>query len=167
MVESGEITNRISLPMEFEKHLLKMEKENNKFFLNGGRALEEEGFWFSGYGKPETVNSTKAEAAARWSLERRAKILAWAADSDDEEVRDAVPKISQRRSRARNQVPALEKEADSSQSLSKETAAERTLFYRRVLGAWEFLLAVNERLALARLRELTELERTPLPPFGR
>ena len=43
------------------------------------------------------------------------------------------------------------------------SAAERTLFYRRVLAAWEFLLAVNERPALNRLRELTELERTPLP----
>jgi hypothetical protein len=37
------------------------------------------------------------------------------------------------------------------------------LFYRRVLAAWEFLLAVNDRPALARIRELTELERTPLP----
>ena len=47
--------------------------------------------------------------------------------------------------------------------LGRKTAAERTLFYRRVLGAWEFLLAVNERPALARVRELTELERTPFP----
>jgi hypothetical protein len=48
--------------------------------------------------------------------------------------------------------------------MSKKVAAERALFYRRVLGAWEFLLALNERPALARARELTELERTPLPP---
>jgi hypothetical protein len=31
------------------------------------------------------------------------------------------------------------------------------------LGAWQFLLAVNERPALNRLKELTDLERTPLP----
>jgi len=35
--------------------------------------------------------------------------------------------------------------------------------YRRVLAAWEFLIAVDERPALTRLHELTELERTPLP----
>jgi len=52
---------------------------------------------------------------------------------------------------------------DSGKTLSKATAAERALFYRRVLAAWEFLIAVNEKPALARLRELTELERTPLP----
>ena len=50
------------------------------------------------------------------------------------------------------------------QTQMKATAAARTLFYRRVLAAWEFLLAVNDRPALAKLRELTELERTPLPP---
>ena len=33
----------------------------------------------------------------------------------------------------------------------------------RGLAAWEFLLAINERSALTRLHELTELERTPLP----
>lgn len=49
------------------------------------------------------------------------------------------------------------------QTLSKKVAAERVLFYRRVLAAWEFLLAANERPALARLRELIELERTPHP----
>lgn len=164
VVESGEITNRLSFPLEFEKHLLKAEKEQNKFFLSGGQALEEEGFWFSGYGQPETVNPKKAEAVARWTLERRAKIIAWAAASDDEDVSDAAAKLSQRRARPRANAQISDEEANPSPSLSKKTAAERALFYRRVLGAWEFLLAVNERPALARLRELTELERTPLPP---
>jgi hypothetical protein len=40
------------------------------------------------------------------------------------------------------------------------------LFYRRVLAAGEFLLAVNERPALARVRELADLERIPLPRPG-
>jgi hypothetical protein len=44
-----------------------------------------------------------------------------------------------------------------------ETAVARTLFYRRVLAAWEFLITVNERPALQRLHELIELEHTPLP----
>ena len=52
----------------------------------------------------------------------------------------------------------------STEPMDAKTAAERTLFYRRVLAAWEFLIEMNERPALARLRELTELERTPLPP---
>jgi hypothetical protein len=47
--------------------------------------------------------------------------------------------------------------------ISREIAAERVLFYRRVLAAWEFLITMNERPALARLRELMELERTPMP----
>jgi hypothetical protein len=44
----------------------------------------------------------------------------------------------------------------------RKTAAERVHFYREVLAAWQFLLAVNEKPALDRLAELTRLERTPL-----
>ncbi|MFM8336290.1 MAG: hypothetical protein ACKODK_12070, partial [Opitutaceae bacterium] len=47
--------------------------------------------------------------------------------------------------------------------LDQRTAAARILFYRRVLAAWEFLEAMNHAPALERLRELTALERTPLP----
>ena len=63
----------------------------------------------------------------------------------------------------RSNSAATDQTPVSLEPVSKETAAERALFYRRVLAAWEFLLAVNERPALTRLRELTELERTPLP----
>jgi hypothetical protein len=38
------------------------------------------------------------------------------------------------------------------------------LFYRRTLAAWAFLLALDERPALARIAKLTELEPTALPP---
>jgi hypothetical protein len=55
----------------------------------------------------------------------------------------------------------------STRPLSRKTAAERVLFYRRTLAAWEFLLTLNEGPALDRIRELTELERTPLPPPGK
>jgi hypothetical protein len=49
----------------------------------------------------------------------------------------------------------------------RATAADRVLFYRRVLGAWAFLLAANERPALDDLAALIELENTPLPPAAR
>lgn len=42
-------------------------------------------------------------------------------------------------------------------------ALQRALFYRRVLGAWAFLIAVDERGALERLAALQALEETPLP----
>ena len=47
--------------------------------------------------------------------------------------------------------------------MSHRTAAERTLFYRRVLAAWEFLLTLEARTALAELQTLLELEQTVLP----
>ena len=53
---------------------------------------------------------------------------------------------------------------ESTRPLSRKTAAERVLFYRRTLAAWAFLLAVDERPALVRIAELTALERTALPP---
>jgi hypothetical protein len=110
------------------------------------------------------VDTAQAEVVARWVLERRKTLLDWAVASDDDEVREAGMKISTRRRGIRTEAPANDNEPDSRGNLSRETAAERTLFYRRVLGAWEFLLMMNERPALARLRELIELERTPLPP---
>ncbi|MFN0067638.1 MAG: hypothetical protein ACKVYV_08385, partial [Limisphaerales bacterium] len=51
-----------------------------------------------------------------------------------------------------------------SRPLQPKIAAERVLLYRRTLAAWAFLLEVKEQAALARVRELTALERTPLPP---
>jgi hypothetical protein len=55
----------------------------------------------------------------------------------------------------------------SIEGIDESTAAERTLFYRRTLAAWQFLLTLNERPALTRIHELTALERTPLPPPNR
>jgi hypothetical protein len=48
-------------------------------------------------------------------------------------------------------------------NLPREVAAERILFYREVLAAWQFLLNVDERPALAHVAALTDLERTGLP----
>src|SRR6185369_6242841 len=128
------------------------------------------------YGKPNTMDRARAEAISRWTQERRSKILAWAEASEDDDIKAAAKKISARPSRSQPQVtptktdspkttsPPAEKAEDSHKMLSKKTAAERALYYRRVLGAWQFLLMMNERPALERLQELIELERTPLPP---
>jgi hypothetical protein len=45
----------------------------------------------------------------------------------------------------------------------KKEALQRALFYRRVLGAWAFLIAVDERGALERLAAWRALETSPLP----
>jgi hypothetical protein len=163
-VQSGQATNGTSLPLEFERYLLRLEDEEGRNFWRGGSALEDEVFWFSGYGNPQTMDPDRAEANARWSVLRRSKILAWAETADDEAVRSAAKRISQGTASRPPDSSSTGISVESGGQLSKKTAAERTLFYRRVLGAWQFLLAVRERPALARLRELTELERTPLPP---
>ena len=171
LVKSGEATNLMSLPLDFEKHLLKLERTTNNYFIGGGRALQEEGYWFAGHGKPDKLDRAGAEMIARWTLERRSKILAWAESSDDEEIRSAAKKMSPRRSRpgaeASTEKTTTQKLPDVKMpvkdSLSRKIAAERALFYRRVLGAWEFLLTLNERPALDQLKELIALERTPLP----
>jgi hypothetical protein len=50
------------------------------------------------------------------------------------------------------------------QPLSRKTAAERVLFYRRVLAAWEFLIALQAEPALSELKTLIELESLPVRP---
>lgn len=170
LVKSGEATNLMSLPLEFEMHLLKLERGTNNYFFGSGRALQEEGYWFAGHARPATLDHAGAEIISRWTLERRSKILAWAESSDNVDLRSAAKKMSPRRPRsnAENSIERMPpgKLPDLTpvrSSLSRKTAAERALFYRRVLGAWEFLLAVNERPALNQLRELIALESTPLP----
>jgi hypothetical protein len=165
-IEAGEVTNLPAGVVEFEKYLLVHEDRGiNYFFAGGARSLQEAAFWNSGYSNPETVDPDKAEAVVRWGTQRRAAILAWAKSSDDKEVRNAAEKLPPPRGRrfGNNPFPSNDLKA-SEHAIDPQTAAARTLFYRRVLGAWEFLLAMNERPALARVRELTELERTPLPP---
>lgn len=47
--------------------------------------------------------------------------------------------------------------------MQPKIAAERVLFYRRVLAAWAFLDTMKDSDALAKVVQLTQLERTPLP----
>ncbi|MDB6124363.1 MAG: hypothetical protein JWQ71_3356 [Pedosphaera sp.] len=158
-VEANQVANLPVAVRDFEKYLLSKEAAGSNYFLSG-QSLKEEIFWRSGYSNPQTVDPAKAEAIVRWGAERRAKIIAWAKNAENGDVRAAAEKLSQGRSR---QTQYSDSDLRGPEPLSDKTAAERTLFYRRVLAAWEFLLAVNERPALARLHELIELERTPLP----
>ncbi len=163
-VEANQATKVLGPAVDFEKYLLEREASGRDFFFARRGSLQEEIFWHSGYSDPRTVDPVKAEAVARWGVERRNRILAWAKAADDEAIRDAAEKLSQARPQRRPSTAPANPSRGSPEPVSRETAAERTLFYRRVLAAWEFLLAVNERPALARLSELTKLERTPLPP---
>lgn len=161
-IETGLVTNIPAAALKFEKHLLLQEDKGRNYFFGGAGSLQKEIYWESGYSDPQSVNLAKAEAVARWGVERRVQILAWANGTHDESVRSAAEKLS--KARAPRQFSGATDPADSPMPLLDEkTAAERTLFYRRVLAAWQFLLAVNERPALLRVRELTGLERTPFP----
>ncbi len=166
-VESGQAIGLPIAAMDFEKYLLANEERGSNYFVGGGRALQEEVFWHSGYSDPKNLDAAKAEAIARWAAERRAKILAWARTSGDETVRTAAERLSQRRGRRQAQAnpnPMPAEHVDPSlEPIDEATAAARVLFYRRVLAAWQFLLSMNERPALNRIQELTALERTPLP----
>ena len=148
--------------LQFERHLMAKEAKGKDYFSANSDQLDVEVFWESGYSNPQTVDLAKAESIALWAAERRKKILGWARASEDEAIRAAAEKLSERR--RRSDAPATTEATEiQAPRISRRTAAERTLFYRRVLGAWAFLLAMNERPALARMRELTELESVPLP----
>ena len=159
-VDTIQATNLPAAVVDFEKYLLDQEDRGANYFFGNGDDLREDVFWQAGYGEPRTLDSSRAEAISLWGQQRRDKILAWATNSTDAAVQTAAERLAQIVARP----PADAANSDEiDKAEQKETAAERTLFYRRVLAAWQFLLAVNDRSALAQLRELTELERTPLP----
>lgn len=157
---------------EFEKYLLAQEAKGKDFLFANARALPDEVYWQSGYADPATLDRAKAEAVVEWGAERRSRILAWAKASDQPTVRAAAEDITKRQAANRRSGGAAAAESSPPAAaaaavvapVSRKTAAERVLFYRRTLAAWAFLLALDERPALARIAELTALERTPLPP---
>jgi hypothetical protein len=111
-------------------------------------------YWSSGYAVPARFDSSKGEAVTRWGAQRRARIVEWAKASNDSQLRAAGERIG----------PGpmfVEAPADP---MSRKTAAERALFYRRVLAAWEFLIAMKAREALSELETLIELESLPVRP---
>jgi hypothetical protein len=161
-VEANQVANLSPAVLSFEKHLLTREDLGSNYFsFRESGSLREEVFWQSGYSDPQTLDTAKAEAIVRWGAERREKILAWASTATDTNVYAAAEKLLKSSPQAYRNSPIANE--PPMPLLEDDIAAARTLFYRRVLAAWEFLLAVNERPALAKIRELTELERTPLP----
>ena len=163
-VEANQITNLSPAAIEFEKHLLSLEDDGKNFFnANGGRDIEEEVYWQSGFNDTLKVDFSRADAITRWGIDRRTGILNWAKTSHDTNVAGAAQRLLQTPGRRGEAPMPAEHDHGAMPVADMGTAAERTLFYRRVLAAWEFLITVNEKPALDRLRELTELEHTPLP----
>jgi len=110
------------------------------------------------------VDVAKAEAVTSWGAMRREKIGAWAHASSETAVREAAVRMRLPGGpRAAGRPVAAAAPGPTGDELDQRTAAARILFYRRVLAAWEFLETMGHTLALERLRELTALERTPLP----
>lgn len=156
-VERGAVPGLRGAALDFEKQLLSTEAGGRDLLLpRGGNstALSNEAYWASGYDNPATLNRAEAEAIMQWAAERRARIVAWGRMAADAQVRAAAEKIG----------PGPTLAAEAPRSLSRRTAAERVLFYRRVLAAWQFLLAMDVQPALAELRQLIELEHTPVRP---
>lgn len=153
-------------------------------------------FWASGGNIPGSVDAATAESIARWGAVRRRTITQWARNHTDPAIAEAAAKaFANPRARANRPATApatpVATKADATASktsaakakstatppkapatastrpLQPKIAAERALFYRRVLAAWAFLEAVDERAALAQVKQLTQLERTKLPPAVR
>ncbi|MES2695140.1 MAG: hypothetical protein V4773_16825 [Verrucomicrobiota bacterium] len=124
-----------------------------------GRSLDEL-YWFSTYAKPSTHDAATARAVTHWAVQRRAVILAWAA-SASAPVHEAAADFP-----AEFRRPRRPESAPSHVAIASDTAAARTLFYRRVLAAWSFLLVIEHQPALTQLKVLRALERTPLPASG-
>jgi hypothetical protein len=152
----------------FELQLIALEEKTpTKIFLPGDRdAVRNELFWRSGYAQVDAKNQARAAIVARWEAGRRAAVLTWARTATDEKVKAAAakwagpvraaPAAAATSTAPRATIPGF------GQGERKE-ALQRALFYRRVLGAWAFLIAVDERGALERLAALQALEETPLP----
>ncbi len=141
--------------LAFEKHLLALEDKGKDFLLpRDSQLLMNEIYWNSGYAEPAQLDLAQAEAVARWGTMRRARIVAWGRGASAAEVRAAAEKIG----------PGGTVIPDEAPSLSVQTAAERVRFYRRVLAAWEFLIAMDAKAPLAELQTLIEIERTPVRP---
>ena len=160
-VLGGQATGLPAAAVAFEKGILQLEDKGRDFLSTPTReqGLLNEVYWESGLSEPVVADRAKAEAVPRWAAVRRQRILEWAETSGTEAVRAAAATV--------RRVPARTGDAAEREPAVNPTAVERVLFYRRVLGAWNFLLATKNRGALAQLAALIELERTPLPPRTR
>lgn len=153
----GSVRGLTAPVIAFEKHLIGLEEGGRELLLPRGgddSALVNQVYWESGYAEPAKLDRARAESIARWGASRRPQIVAWGRTSPDERVRAAAERLGP--------GPVLADEPP--RPLSRRTAVERVIFYRRVLAAWEFLIAMNAADALAEVRLLTELEQLPIRP---
>jgi hypothetical protein len=158
-VNAGSVPGLTDAVLAFEKRLIEIEDGGRDLLLprgGGGNALLDEIYRAAGYGQPAAFDLAKAEAIARWGAERRARIVAWGKASTRADLRAAAEKIG----------PGAIWVDEPPRTLTQKTAAERVLFYRRVLAAWEFLLMMRAETALGELQTLIELERLPVRPVG-
>lgn len=164
-VLAGRIEELKGAAREFELRLLAAEEDGRRFTVGRGAAdnLVAEVFWRSGYHDPATLDAEKAGAIARWGAVRAWRIGEWARALPGGRLRRAAAQVFPRLDEAVDSGSAAESEDNGPERISLATAASRVLFYRRVLAAWEFLLAMDHQPALAKIAELTALERTPLP----
>lgn len=159
-VAAGAATTLPAAAVAFEKRLQAAETRGRPAGFSdawSNRALNEL-YWSSTYAVPEKFHAATAAAVTRWAATRRVAILEWAANSPAAAVREAAAKFDAGFRQARTPPPR-----GNSTKIPRSTAAERTLFYRRVLAAWAFLLAVDHQPALTQLHALRALEHTPLP----
>lgn len=155
-VLAGAVTGLPAAAVKFEKSILELEEKGRDFSstLERQERLLNEVYWQSGLSNPVVTDRATADAVPRWAVVRRQRILEWAAASGSQAVRTAAAAIAKASPR---------EEAGAPEPVVDVTAVERVLAYRRALAAWSYLLATNNRAALARLAELIEIENTPLP----
>jgi len=154
-VLGGQVDARLGAALDFERRLLKLEDDGRDFLLpRGGSAdaLRNEVYWQSTYPEPAKFDPAIAGAVSGWGAGRRAGIVAWAQASADPQVRAAAALVG----------PGPVFAGEPPRPLSRRTAVERVLFYRRVLAAWEFLVTLNAAAPLAELETLIALERQPV-----
>jgi hypothetical protein len=158
-VAAGKVPALSAEARRFELRLHELETRRPAGFTDAwsDRALTEL-YWFSTYAAPDNYDAAAAGAVTRWAVTRRAALLAWADASPEPAVREAAARFGPEFRRPRTAPPS-----EPPAPIDLETAAARVLFQRRVLAAWQFLLALDHQPALAELRALQELERTPLP----
>lgn len=162
-VETGTGPKMSRHALAFEKYLLAQEDKGRNLMFAGGwqNPILNDLYWQSSYAIPDKLNKKKAEDVTRWGAERRTKIIEWAKASPDAAVREAAEKLWSQRATTSGNFTAPPR------TLSRKIAAERTLFYRRTLAAWAFLIAVNHTPALDELQRLIALENTVLPAPAR
>lgn len=158
-VEAQQVPGLTGPALAFERYLLAQEDKGRELLFARGwqNPILNDLYWQSGYAFPDKSDPEKAAAVTRWGAGRLRGIVDWAQASADADVKAAAEKLS----------PPRRNAGAPPRTLSRKIAAERTLFYRRVLGAWAFLLAMQDAPALGQLHRLIELEQLPQPVGNR